>query len=78
MAQLEELGKKLKLRVRKKENGVVKMMARHGGRNGVVEIDAEIFQIGASNYMVEIKKSNGDNLEYQKMLKEEILPGKRI
>jgi 5'-AMP-activated protein kinase catalytic alpha subunit len=75
VARLEELGKKLKLRVRKKENGVVQMVARNGGRNGVVEIDAEIFQIGASNYMVEIKKSNGDTSEYQKMLKEEIRPG---
>lgn len=75
VSRLEELGKKLKFRVRKKENGVVKMVARNGGRNGVVEIDAEIFQIGASNYMVEIKKSNGDNFEYQRILKEEIRPG---
>ncbi|KAJ1688818.1 hypothetical protein LUZ63_012973 [Rhynchospora breviuscula] len=75
VSRLEELGKKLKLRVRKKENGVVKMMTRNGGRKGVVEIDAEIFQIDSSNYMVEIKKSNGDTLEYQKILKEEIRPG---
>ncbi|KAJ4772048.1 CBL-interacting serine/threonine-protein kinase 15 [Rhynchospora pubera] len=75
VSRLEELGKKLKLRVRKKENGVVKMTTRNGGRKGVVEIDAEIFQIDCSSYMVEIKKSNGDTLEYQKILKEEIRPG---
>ncbi|KAJ4786913.1 CBL-interacting serine/threonine-protein kinase 15 [Rhynchospora pubera] len=75
VSRLEELGKKLKLRVRKKENGVVKMMTRNGGRKGVVEIDAEIFQIDCSSYMVEIKKSNGDTLEYQKILKEKIRPG---
>ncbi|KAJ3684199.1 hypothetical protein LUZ61_013363 [Rhynchospora tenuis] len=75
VSRLEELGKKLNLRVRKKENGVVKMVTRNGGRKGVVEIDAEIFQIDCSNYMVEIKKSNGDTLEYQKILKEEIRPG---
>jgi 5'-AMP-activated protein kinase, catalytic alpha subunit len=75
VSRLEELGKKLKLRVRKKENGVVKMVTRNAGRKGIVEIDAEIFQIDMSNYMVEIKKSSGDALEYQKILKEEIRPG---
>ncbi|KAJ3680936.1 hypothetical protein LUZ60_015425 [Juncus effusus] len=76
VSKLEELGKKLKLRVRRKENGILKMITRNfGGKKGAVEIDVEIFQIDPSDFMVEIKKLNGDTFDYQKMLNEEIRPG---
>ena len=37
-------------------------------------MDAEIFQVTPTFHMVEMKKSNGDTLEYQKLVKEDLRP----
>ena len=44
------------------------------GRKGILSIDAEIFEVTPSFHLVEVKKSSGDTLEYQKMLKQDIRP----
>jgi hypothetical protein len=44
------------------------------GRKGLLAIDAEIFELTPNFHLVELKKTNGDTLEYQKMLNEDIRP----
>ncbi|KAF8775467.1 hypothetical protein HU200_004892 [Digitaria exilis] len=72
--KLKELSKRLKLKVKKKENGTLKLAAPKEGKKGVLELDAEIFEVAPSLLLVELKKTNGDTMEYQKLVKEEIRP----
>ena len=44
------------------------------GRKGVLSIDTEIFEITPTFHLVEVKKSSGDTLEYQKVIKQDIRP----
>jgi 5'-AMP-activated protein kinase, catalytic alpha subunit len=72
--KLKELAKCLKLKVKKKENGTLKLAALKEGKKGILELDADIFEVARSLLLVELKKTNGDTLEYQKLVKEEIRP----
>ncbi|KAK3218970.1 hypothetical protein Dsin_012940 [Dipteronia sinensis] len=74
IAKLEEVAKLLKLKVTKKAGGLLKLEGLKEGRQGILSIDAEIFQITPNFHLVEVKKSSGDSLEYQKMMKEGIRP----
>ncbi|KAG6570625.1 CBL-interacting serine/threonine-protein kinase 10, partial [Cucurbita argyrosperma subsp. sororia] len=58
----------------KKEAGLLRLEALTEGKKGVLSIDTEIYEVTPSFYLVEMKKSNGDTLEYQKILKEDIRP----
>ncbi|XP_028778257.1 CBL-interacting protein kinase 2-like [Neltuma alba] len=73
ISKLEEICKRLRLKVKKK-GGLFKLEGSKEGRKGVLGIDAEIFEITPLFHMVELKKSSGDTLEYQKLLKEDIRP----
>jgi 5'-AMP-activated protein kinase, catalytic alpha subunit len=72
-AKLNELAERLKLKI-KKENGVLKLAAPKEGIKGFLELDAEAFELAPSFLLFELKKTNGDTLEYQKFLKEEVRP----
>ncbi|KAJ8768845.1 hypothetical protein K2173_023749 [Erythroxylum novogranatense] len=74
ISKLEELGKQLSLKVIKKEAGLLRMEGLKEGRKGPLSIDAEIFEVTPALHLVELKKSEGDTLEYQKILKEDIRP----
>lgn len=74
ISKLEELATRLKLKVSKKEGGRFKFEGSKEGRKGVLSIDAEIFEVSSNFHLVEMMKSNGDTLEYQKMMKQEIRP----
>ncbi|XP_041024817.1 CBL-interacting protein kinase 2-like [Juglans microcarpa x Juglans regia] len=74
ISKLEDICKRLKLKVKKKDGGLLKMEGSKEGRKGVLGIDTEIFEITPLYHMVELKKSGGDTLEYQKMLKQNIRP----
>jgi 5'-AMP-activated protein kinase, catalytic alpha subunit len=74
ISKLEDVAKALNLRVRKKDNGVVKIQGRKVGRKGVLEFDTEIFEITASYHLIEMKQTGGDSLEYKKLLEEDIRP----
>jgi 5'-AMP-activated protein kinase catalytic alpha subunit len=74
ISKLEDVAKALNLRVRKKDNGVVKMQGRKEGRNGVLQFDSEIFEITPSYHLIEMKQTSGDLLEYQKLLEDGIRP----
>lgn len=74
ISKLEEIAKLLKLKVKKKDQGVLKMEGSKSGRSGVLAIDAEIFEVTPELHLVEIKKTDGDMSEYEKLWKQDIRP----
>ncbi|XP_068667613.1 CBL-interacting protein kinase 18-like [Aristolochia californica] len=74
ISKLEDVARLLKLKVKKKDEGVLKLEGTKVGRKGVLAIDAEIFEITPTFHLIEVKKSSGDTLEYQNLLKQEIRP----
>ncbi|XP_062094750.1 CBL-interacting protein kinase 2-like [Humulus lupulus] len=74
ISKLEDIAKRLRLKIKKKDGGLLKLEGSKEGRKGLVEIDAEIFEITPNFHLVEMKKSNGDTLEYQKIMKQDIRP----
>ncbi|CAI9107122.1 OLC1v1006410C1 [Oldenlandia corymbosa var. corymbosa] len=75
ISKLEEVAKHLKLKATKRDGGLFKFEGTKEGRKGILSIDAEIFEVTPAFHMVEIKKSNGDTLEYQKILDDGLRPG---
>ncbi|KZV51930.1 CBL-interacting protein kinase 13 [Dorcoceras hygrometricum] len=73
MSKLEEIACHLKLKV-KKDEGSMRLEMSKEGRNGTLNIDAEIYEITSSFHYVEVKKCDGDTMEYRKMLKKNIKP----
>ena len=74
ISKLEDIAKRLRLKVKKKDGGLLKMEESKAGRKGLLGIDTEIFEITPLFHLVEMKKTSGDTLEYQKLLKQEIRP----
>ncbi|KAL6620029.1 hypothetical protein ACP70R_035168 [Stipagrostis hirtigluma subsp. patula] len=74
ISKLEDVATCSKLTVKKKEGGVLKMEGASEGRKGVLGIDAEIFEVTPSFHLVEIKKNNGDTLEYESLWKQDMKP----
>ncbi|BAT88254.1 hypothetical protein LR48_Vigan09g134800 [Vigna angularis] len=74
ISKLEDIAKQLRMKIKKKAAGLLKLEGLEEGRKGVLTIDAEIFEVTPCFHLVEVKKSNGDTLEYQKILKEDIRP----
>ncbi|KAD4584279.1 hypothetical protein E3N88_21880 [Mikania micrantha] len=58
---------KQEMNISKREAGLLKLEATKEGRKGILSIDTEVFEFTNSFHMVEVKKSNGDTLEYQKV-----------
>ncbi|CAJ1960546.1 unnamed protein product [Sphenostylis stenocarpa] len=74
ISKLEDIAKQLRMKIKKKTAGLLKLEGSDEGRKGVLTIDAEIFQVTPCFHLVEVKKSNGDTLEYQKILNDDIRP----
>ncbi|CAH2073761.1 unnamed protein product [Thlaspi arvense] len=74
ISKLEEVAKELKLKIRKQDAGLFKLEGSKEGRKGVVSMDAEIFQVTQTFHLVEVKKCNGDTVEYQKLVEEDLRP----
>lgn len=74
VSKLEEIAGAEQFKVMKKEDGVVKLQGSKQGRKGQLSIDAEIFEVTPSFHVVEVKKSSGDTLEYQKFCNQELKP----
>lgn len=74
ISRLEDIAKRLKLKIKKRAAGLLKLEGIHEGRKGILSIDAEIFEVTQLLHLVEVKKSNGDTLEYEKILKDDIRP----
>ncbi|GKB26016.1 CBL-interacting protein kinase 2 [Tanacetum coccineum] len=56
------------MKVTKREAGLLELEAVEEGRKGILSIDAEIFELPQSFHLVEVKKCNGDTLEYQNVV----------
>jgi 5'-AMP-activated protein kinase catalytic alpha subunit len=74
ITKLEEIATSLQLKVTKKGGGLLNMESSKPGRKGVMSIDAEVFHVTSNFHLVEIKKTNGDTLEYQKVMKQGMRP----
>ncbi|MCD9644369.1 CBL-interacting protein kinase 2 [Datura stramonium] len=75
ISKLENVARRLKLKVMKRDGGLLKLEGSNEGRKGVLSIDVEIFEVTPNFHFVEVKKSNGDTIEYKKTMKKDIRPG---
>ncbi|XP_065021328.1 CBL-interacting protein kinase 5-like [Musa acuminata AAA Group] len=73
VSKLEEIARTERFRVEKKD-GVVKLEGSHEGRKGQLAVEAEIFEVTPALYVVEVKKSAGDTLEYQRFYDQGLKP----
>ncbi|KAG7608403.1 NAF/FISL domain [Arabidopsis suecica] len=74
ISKLVEVAKCLKLKIRKQGAGLFKLERVKEGKNGILTMDAEIFQVTPTFHLVEVKKCNGDTMEYQKLVEEDLRP----
>jgi len=77
ISKLEDIAGSLKLKVKKKDQGFMRLEGSSEGINGTLFIDVEIYEITSSFHLVEVKKSSGDSVDYQKMLRQDIRPALR-
>lgn len=73
VSKLEQIAETESFKV-KKQDGLVKLQGSKEGRKGQLAIDAEIFEVTPSFYVVEVKKSAGDTLEYERFCKKDLRP----
>ncbi|XP_058100837.1 CBL-interacting protein kinase 5 [Magnolia sinica] len=73
VSKLEEIAETESFKVKKKD-GLVKLQGSKEGRKGQLAIDAEIFEVTPSLFMVEVKKTAGDTMEYQQFCNQELKP----
>lgn len=73
ISKLEEVAKAVKFNVKKSES-TVRLQGQESGRKGKLAIAAEIFAVTPSFLVVEVKKDNGDTLEYNQFCSKELRP----
>lgn len=73
ISRLEEVAKAGKFSIKKSESKV-KLQGQETGRKGKLGIAAEIFAVTPSFLVVEVKKDNGDTLEYNQFCSKELRP----
>ncbi|KAL5197598.1 hypothetical protein ABZP36_001110 [Zizania latifolia] len=74
ISKIEDIARGLRLKLTKKDGGLLKMEGSKPGRKGVMAIDAEIFEVTPTFHLVELKKTNGDTLEYRKDTCSNLIP----
>uniref|UniRef100_A0ACD5VUP2 Uncharacterized protein n=1 Tax=Avena sativa TaxID=4498 RepID=A0ACD5VUP2_AVESA len=57
-----------------KDKGGVELEGSQDGRNGVLALEAEIFEVAPSVHVVEMRKTGGDSLEFRDFYKQELKP----
>ncbi|XP_059436698.1 CBL-interacting protein kinase 5 [Corylus avellana] len=73
VSKLEEIAEVERFKVMK-EGGKVTLQGSKEGRKGQLAIDAEIFEVTPSFYVVEVKKAAGDTFEYRHFYNEDLKP----
>ncbi|GMJ11094.1 SNF1-RELATED PROTEIN KINASE 3.14, SOS3-interacting protein 3, CBL-INTERACTING PROTEIN KINASE 6 [Hibiscus trionum] len=73
ISRLEEVAKSVKFNVKKSESSV-RLQGQECGRKGKLGIAADIFAVTPSFLVVEVKKDNGDTLEYNQFCSKELRP----
>ncbi|KAL1224236.1 CBL-interacting serine/threonine-protein kinase 25 [Cardamine amara subsp. amara] len=74
MAKLEGIGKDMNMKVKRTKDFKVKMEGKTEGRKGQIGVTAEVFEITPEIAVVELCKSAGDTLEYNRLYEEEVKP----
>jgi len=74
ISKLEEVAKLLRFSVKKTEDCKMKLHGSEQGPKGCLSIDAEIFEVTPSFFVVELRKTGGDTLEYSKLCSQELRP----
>lgn len=73
VSKFEEIAETERFKVKTKD-GTLKLQGSKEGRKGQLAIDAEIFEVTPSLYVVEVKKTAGDTLEYNKFCNQDLKP----
>ncbi|KAG9447880.1 hypothetical protein H6P81_014008 [Aristolochia fimbriata] len=73
VSKLEEIAEMESFKV-KRQDGMLKLQGSKEGRKGQLAIDAEIYEVTPSFYMVEVSKKAGDTLEYKKFCDQDLKP----
>ncbi|MFQ6619165.1 hypothetical protein Gotur_001129 [Gossypium turneri] len=73
ISRLEEVAKSVKFSVKKNESRV-RLQGQECGRKGKLAVAADIFTVTPSFLVVEVKKDNGDTLEYNQFCSKELRP----
>ncbi|XP_022927296.1 CBL-interacting protein kinase 5-like [Cucurbita moschata] len=73
VSKFEEIAEMERFKVMKKD-GLVKLQGSKQGRKGQLAIDAEIFEVTPSFFVVEVTKTAGDTLEYRKFYDKDMRP----
>ncbi|XP_068664865.1 CBL-interacting protein kinase 5 [Aristolochia californica] len=73
VSKLEEIAQMECFKV-KKQDGMLKLQGSKQGRKGQLAIDAEIYEVTPSFYVVDVKKKAGDTLEYKKFCDQDLKP----
>lgn len=74
ISKFEEIAETERFRVMKKGGGKVKLQDSKEGRKGQLAIDAEIFEVTPSFFVVEVNKAAGDTLEYREFCNQDLKP----
>jgi len=74
ISTIEDIAHILKMKIVKNNGEMLKLERPQDRPKGPLTISAEIFEFAPSFFLVELKKSCGDALEYQKILEEHIRP----
>lgn len=75
MSKLEEIASLFRFNFKKSKDCKVKLQGSEQGRKGHLSIDAEIFEVTPSLFVVELRKTGGDSLEYSKFYSQDLKPG---
>jgi len=75
MSKLEEIASLFRFSFKKSKDCKVKLQGSEQGRKGQLSIDAEIFEVTPSLFVVELRKTGGDSLEYSKFYSQDLKPG---
>ncbi|KAH1042313.1 hypothetical protein AAZX31_09G091300 [Glycine max] len=73
ISRLEDLAKAVKFDVKKSETKV-RLQGQENGRKGKLAIAADLYAVTPSFLVVEVKKDNGDTLEYNQFCSKELRP----
>lgn len=74
VSRLERAARAARMRVSKKDGGLIELERSKEGRDGVMSIEAEISVVTPVLHLVEVRRRCGDPAEYEKVLNEVIRP----
>ncbi|XP_013643719.2 CBL-interacting serine/threonine-protein kinase 25-like [Brassica napus] len=74
MGKMEGIGKEMGMKVKRTKDFKVRMQGKTEGRKGQITVTAEVFEVAPEVAVVELCKSAGDTLEYNKLYEEQVRP----